>query len=148
MNIAATAFRIEPAEWFVVFHRQAAARWIEWLAMGEFKHVSAFGYCAGVKAWVVVDVQWGGTRVWLGDQAAMLEWSQGCVVLRLARTDAHMGLSSRLGFTCVAAVKHLLGLRCVAATPTQLYRHILRSGGIPIHGQRPAPDPCRPEPAG
>ena len=32
----------EPAEWFVVFHPEASSRRLSALAMGRFKHVSAF----------------------------------------------------------------------------------------------------------
>jgi len=141
---------IEPSEWFVVFHRKSATRWLGIVTPGEFKHVSAFGYCPGVKLWLLYDVQWSATRVMLLDKHAIMRWTDGCDILKIARTKTRMELSSRLGFYCVNAVKHLLGLKCVAATPSALYRHILRNGGIPIHGRGPSPcataDAGRPEP--
>ena len=145
---------IEPSEWFVVFHRRSTLRWLNWLVRGQFKHVSAFGYCAGFRCWLVYDVSWSGTRTpllpanQLG-KAAIMEWTRDCVVLKVTRGSAVPHLSSRLGFTCVNAVKHLLGLRCVAATPTQLYRYILRNGGLSLDECAQHPGPTgRPEPAG
>lgn len=126
---------VEPSEWFVVFHRKSMNRLLSFLAFGEFKHVSAFGYCAGFKAWVVYDVRWSGTSICLMDQSAVIEFTQGCDILKIARTDVKMGPDSRLGLYCVTAIKHLIGLRCVAMTPDQLYRHILRNGGLPIREQ-------------
>lgn len=138
MGEVVPAIRIaEPTEWFVVFHRKSTHRILSFLALGPYKHVSAFAYAPGFKAWVIYDVQWRGTSIRIVDQAALLELTRGLDILKVSRTGAHMGGSSRLGLYCVTAVKHLLGLRCVAATPTQLYRHILRSGGIDIG--RPAP---------
>lgn len=135
---------IEPSEWFVVFHRKGVGRIISALAVGEFKHVSAFGYCAGYKAWLVYDVQWRGTRVFLADKATIMALTDGCNVLKVPRSDRRMGMSSRAGLYCVSAVKHLLGLRCVAATPSQLYRFLLSHGGVPIHGAgQPARDDGR-----
>lgn len=148
MSPADDVFRVEPAEWFVVFHRAGVGPVISALAVGEFKHVSAFGYCAGVRAWLVYDVQWAGTRVWLCDKVAIMEWTKDCAVVQIKRSDAVMGLAARLGLYCVSSVKHLLGLRCVAATPTQLYRHILRNGGILISGtEQSALSARRSEPA-
>jgi hypothetical protein len=135
---------IEPVEWFVVFHRKSMNRLLGWLAMGEFKHVSAFGYCAGFKCWLIYDVTWSGTRIKLlphneFGKAAISLWTQDCYIMKLPRGDAVPHLTSRIGFYCVSAVKHLIGLRCVAATPSQLYRHILHHGGTLVSGPRPAP---------
>jgi hypothetical protein len=135
---------IEPSEWFVVFHRKSVNRILSFLAFGEFKHVSAFGYCPGVKLWLLYEVKLSGTRVMLLDKSAVMAWTEGCDILKIAPTGKRMEFSSRLGFTCVNAVKHLLGLVCVAVTPDQLYRHILRNGGLPIHGRGPSPAAAAP----
>lgn len=136
--MSATIRVVEPNEWFVVFHRRSNSSILSWLAFGEFKHVSAFGYCVGVKLWLVYDVQWVGTRTMLMDEQSILEWTRGCEILKIARTDTRMGLSGRLGLYCVSAIKHLIGLRCVAVTPGQLHRYILRNGGVCIGEQRSA----------
>lgn len=134
---------VEPTEWFVVFRDRSASRLIGALTPGRRKHVSAFGYCPGVKLWLVYDVQLSGTRIMLMAQSEVLAWVGDAELVKIARLGQRMGLSSRLGFTCVTAVKHLLGLRCVAATPDALYRHILRNGGIALSDARhPAPAPA------
>ena len=140
---------IEPAEWFVVFHRKSMNRMLSLLAFGEFKHVSAFGYCAGYKVWLVYDVQWGGTRIWLADKASVMAWSEGCDIVKVARAEGQMAASSRLGLYCVNAIKHLLRLKgglCVALTPAALYRHILRNGGTLVAAGHAPTAPGRSEP--
>lgn len=146
------AMAIEPVEWFVVFHRKSMNRLLGWLAVGEFKHVSAFGYCAGFKCWLIYDVTWSGTRIKLlphneFGKATIGLWTQDCFIMKLPRGDGLPHPTSRIGFTCVNAVKHLLGLGCVAMTPSQLYRHILRNGGLPLDGPaRHSGRTGRPEP--
>lgn len=127
---------IEPGQWFIVFHRTSRSRILSWLSFGELKHVSAFGYCPGLKVWMLYDVQWAGTRIMLVNKDAIMAWTQGCDVVKIDRVNHRMGLSSRFGFYCVNAVKHLLGLKCVAVTPNQLYRHVIRHGGILISEHR------------
>jgi len=135
---------IEPAEWFVVFHVKSATRWLGLITPGRYKHVSAVGYCAGYKAWLLYDVQLSRTRLMLLDKPTVLAWMADCDVVRIAAATRPMGLRCRFGLTCVTAVKHLLGLLCVAPTPTALYRHILRNGGIPI-GRRCSGTSGRPQ---
>jgi hypothetical protein len=128
----------EPDHWFLAFHRSAANRFVEWLACGEFKHISAFAYMPGYKAWLIYDVQMLGTRLQLvpHDEFLGLDWITHASILRVHRGGGRWSLASRLGFYCVPAVKHLLGLRCLALTPDGLYRHILRNGGVCIDGRR------------
>jgi hypothetical protein len=135
---------IEPTEWFIVFHRKSMNRWLSLLAFGEFKHVSAFAYCPGLKVWLIYDVQWSGTRHLLVDIDSIKAWVAGCEVVKIARGTAPMGMSARLGLYCVTAIKHLIRLRCVAPHPDGLYRHILRNGGTSIAGD--AANPGRSEP--
>lgn len=134
----------EPAEWFLVFHRTSTSRLLSFIAFGELKHVSAFGYCAGFDAWIVYDVTWKGTRVRLvrndaAGQQAIIDMTRGCDMLKIAHAGQLPSWSSRIGFYCVSSVKHLLGLRCVAITPTQLYRYLRKTGAMTIceHGSTP-----------
>jgi hypothetical protein len=142
MNITEAGSFVEPSEWFIVFHRKSLNAVLAFLAFGEFKHVSAFGYCPGVKLWLVYDVQWSGTRTILMDTDAITIWTRNCTILKIAHTGKRMGWSCRIGFYCVNAVKHLIGLRCGAVTPDQFYHKILQSGGIVIseYGQSAAAD--------
>ncbi len=54
---------LEPDMWFLIFETRARARWLHWLAMGRFKHVSAIGWLPDQRLWVVYDVSLGRTRV-------------------------------------------------------------------------------------
>ena len=138
---------IEPTEWFVVFNETSANWWLTLLTPGHFKHVSAFGYCHTIKLWLAYDVQLSGTRITLMDKAAVMAWTKDCTILKIARTGQRMGLRHRICFHCVTAIKHLIGLKCVAATPDGLYRHILNHGGILISDpRRAAPAASRSEP--
>jgi hypothetical protein len=126
---------IEPTYWNVVFHpsQTRLARWL----LGEFQHVSAFTYIAGFRAWVLYDNQWGGTRICFYSHGTLLiPYLRDCAVIKFDRRYERFALASRFGFYCVPAIKQLLGLSCVAATPDGLYRHLIRHGGELISGQR------------
>lgn len=140
----------EPAEWWVVFHPTASSRWLSWIAMGHFKHVSAFAYIPGFKAWLLYDVARAGTRLMLlpaddNGKAELVRYTRGCEIVKMTRRP---GASIwRFGFFCTTSICHLLGLKCVAA-PDSLWRLCLRNGGQPIGRQRStdADTPCRSEP--
>lgn len=139
----------EPNEWFIAFHRECNSRILSFLSFGEFKHVSAFGYCPGLKVWLVYDVTW--PRTWLrvlahdaGGAAALAEWAKNCEIVKLAPQGHTPRLRARVGFFCVPAIINLLGLRCVAVTPGQLYRHILRLGGQSISAATSPSTPATP----
>lgn len=136
MEIGARPDAIEPTEWFVVFHPKSSNRILSWLAAGRFKHVSAVGYLPGFRAWLVCEAAWGGLHVRLYGHDAMCrmfaEYSRDCAVVKIARKTMAMRLSSRIGFYCVPAVKHLIGLRCGALRPDALLRCCLRNGGTLI----------------
>lgn len=146
MNDVTLPCAIEPDEWFVVFHPHAINRWLSLLACGHFKHVSAFAYCPGIKAWLLYDAQWSGLRLILFPHAtaaaALVKYTAGCAIVKAPRRSRPMGLVSRLGFFCVPAVKHLLGVRCPIMRPDALYRHLLRNGGTRIDDKNPV-DPGR-----
>jgi hypothetical protein len=119
---------IEPTYWNVVFHpsQSRAARFF----LGRFQHVSAFSYVPGVHAWILYDCQWGGTRIaFVPHLPLLVAYTRGCTVIKFDRLYNRFALSSRLGFYCVPAIKQLLGLSCVAATPDGLYRHLVKHGG-------------------
>jgi hypothetical protein len=130
---------VEPVEWFVVFHTQSSIRWLSFLACGKFKHVSAFGYYPGFKAWLVYDVAMGGTSLIMLSheraKAVLPVYTNDCTVVKIARNAAPVGLSlaSRLLFHCTPAIGNLVGLPCVATNPNHLYRHLLRNGGVIVY---------------
>jgi hypothetical protein len=62
-------------------------------------------------------------------------YTKDCAVIKFYRQHQHLDLIGRIGFYCVPAIKQLLGLPCVAATPDALYRHLIKHGGVQIHGR-------------
>jgi hypothetical protein len=125
---------IEPTYWNVVFHPSETR--LNRILLGRFRHVSAFTYVPGVSAWILYDCQWGGVRVMLIPRiTALVAYTRGCTVIKFDRRYQNFALASRFGFYCVPAIKQLLGLSCVAATPDGLYRHLIRHGGELISGQ-------------
>ena len=121
----------------MVFHPSQTR--LDRLLLGRFRHVSAFTYIPGVAAWVMVDCQWGGMRIaFIPRLAVLIAYTSGCTVVKFDRRYQRFALASRFGFYCVPAIKQLLGLSCVAATPDALYRHLIRHGGELISGQRVA----------
>ena len=126
---------IEPDYWNVVFHPSEGI--LPRLVLGCFQHVSAFTYIPGTGAWLLYDCQWGGVRLALIPRLNVLvAYTRDCAVIKFDRRYQPFALASRWGFYCVPAIKQLLGLSCVAATPDGLYRHLIRHGGELISGQR------------
>jgi hypothetical protein len=139
---------IEPDTWNVVFHPSATRLGRR---LGRFKHVSAFAYVPGFRAWLICDVQWSGLRLCLfSHEAAMrlfTHYTADCTLVMFTRQHHPMMLASRLGFYCVPAVKCLLGLSCVAVTPDGLYRYLVKHGGCVLGARgNTAAAAARPEP--
>jgi hypothetical protein len=129
---------IEPDYWNLVFHPSASR--LARLLLGRFQHVSAFTYVPGYHGWILYDVQWRGVRIMvLPRVAALVNYTRGCAVIKFTRRYDRMPLYSRFGFYCVPAIKHLIGLSCVAAFPDALYRAVIANGGEVIsEPERPA----------
>lgn len=139
---------VEPDTWNVCFHRTAASRLWGWLACGKYKHVSAFAFIPGSRHWLLYDVHFEGTRLAiLPDTPAAFQVIEAiisdCDVIRITRQTGRAHFV-RLGFWCVPAVKHLLGLRSSALRPDALFRHLLRDGGEIIGQAGSAANPARP----
>jgi hypothetical protein len=121
----------EPSYWNVVFH--PSERRLARLLLGRFQHVSAFAYVPGFRVWVIYDCQWGGTRIsFVSHGTLLIPFIRNCSIVKVDRVYKPMVLASRFvffGFYCVPAIKQLLGLSCVAATPDGLYRHLINNGG-------------------
>jgi len=137
MTLTETHGGVEPAEWFLVFHPRSDSTWRDILTPGWAKHVSAFGYVAGRAVWVLHDSNWSGIQVIVyshdGMKAAFAAMvAAGCRVVKVARGNTPMEWRSRLGLWCTIAVKHIILCRSIALTPTGLYHHVLRNGGMRI----------------
>ena len=133
---------IEPTEWNVVFHTKTQWWWLRWV--GKFKHVSAFAYVPGFRAWLVYDTQLSGTRLMLlanGDnaRATLKAYTTGCEIVTMARQGQSMGIFNRFGYYCVPSVKHLIGLKSTAILPDRLFADCLRSGQLIVKPKDAAP---------
>lgn len=123
----------EPARWTVVFHRTASNWFFSAIAMGEFKHVSAFSWVPSLMVWVIYDVSFERTKIEIlpdteESKARLAQIIRGnCIVTMNVRHDAvPLG---RFGFFCTSAIKHLLGLRGGALRPDSLFRLCVANGG-------------------
>ena len=134
----------EITEWFLAFYPTCRSRFWERVTPGRFKHVRAFAWSEGVRVWVFYDVWlFGGTRITLapagpiGDEAVG-KYVSGAHVLKLTKfPDRKPGLSARLGFWCVTAMRHLVNLPGGALLPDTLWRDCLRNGAQVIIDGRP-----------
>lgn len=140
----------EAEQWFVCFDPRASW-WVRWLAWGRFNHVRAFAIVPRARIWLFFDVTLGGLTIRAArDQSPEADalingWSEGCEIVHI-RTLHGAGLPMPPLFSCVTAVKHLIGLRGGALRPDALYRHCLANGGrvLDEQGCAGAADPAQP----
>lgn len=127
----------EPQVWTLCFSHKASTRLRSFLAFGAHKHVRAYAYLPGMKAWLFYDVHLGGKTVAVvldGDAAMAVigEWMMDADLLRIRRDPRPVG-PPVFGW-CVPAIKHLIGSRSCALRPSALYRWCLSHGGEPFDG--------------
>lgn len=124
---------VEPQRWTLVFHRSAQNWVFSLIALGHFKHVSAFAWLPELKVWLVYDVTFRRTRlVVLPDtqesKSLICDVIRGnALVSMTVRHDAFPIM--RLGLFCTTAIKHLIGLRSGALRPDALFRLCVAEGG-------------------
>lgn len=117
--------------WHVFFCKTAGPFGI--LARGGFGHVMAAGYDPEHKLWIFFNPTRTGTLIEAlpeGPACAALycywcEISNPRILRVVARTDRFMVPPM---FSCVAAIKALLGVRCRALLPRGLYRDLVAKG--------------------
>lgn len=134
---APAPFACEPQVWTLCFSRKASTRLRSLVAFGRYKHVRAYAYLPGMKAWLFYDVHLGGTTLAVvpdGDVALAVigEWMLDADLVRIRHGNS-IGFPLP-GFWCVPAMKHLIGSRSCALRPSALYRWCLRHGGEPFDG--------------
>lgn len=128
---------IEPELWNVVFHRDIKYWWHH-LLPGPFKHVFAYAFVPELDLFVIYDVWKQRTRLVLLPHCqraidGISDMTTNAEVVKF-RASIAPGIPFA-AFSCVSAIKHLLGIRSVAiATPTGLFRHLIKLGGVP-HGR-------------
>lgn len=127
---------LKPAEamrWTVVFHREAENWLFSLIAMGRFKHVSAFAWVPECAVWLHYDVGFRRTRIIVLPDTAESKAYLGqlitgnAIVTMPVRGDAVP--LARFGLLCTTAIKHLIGLSCSALRPDALFASCLRHGG-------------------
>jgi hypothetical protein len=131
---------IEPDTWTLAFHRTTPHWWVRLLAVGRFKHVSAFAWVAPYGMWIYYDIRLAGTQIiLLPDSETATAW----LVAQTEDADLVQMPTSRnipnpriqlSPFSCVSAIRHLIGIRS-GALPSSLYRACLAHGGVLIHGR-------------
>ena len=124
-----------PAEilnWNVLFLRGNREHWWDWLTPPEWRHVCAYGY-AGNGQWVVYDVADIRSRICVLSDLQFDHWLnhyEGRIkaVVQIP-TGQGGGISARLGFWCVTAIKHLVALPSSALRPKALFRDLKKHNG-------------------
>lgn len=144
------AYGIEARRWTVVFHRKAENRFFSLIAMGHFKHVSAFAFIPELGLWTIYDVGFRRTRlIHLADtdeaKTILAYIVKGNCTVTVETGDASLPLM-RAGLFCTTAIKHLIGARSSALRPDRLFRHLVAQGGVVRDdGSEGTGNPCRPQ---
>lgn len=120
-----------PERWLLIFETKCGWRW-RWIIPGRFKHVFAVGYVADIDTWMVYSVEREGTKIAAFRPGKDFEhWLAGVIpragVLKVTACSTPVRMPW-FTFWCVPAVRHLLGLRCGALWPDQLWRYCLANG--------------------
>lgn len=135
----------EVRTWLVVFlDTDNPTRWWHRFMRPGYRHCLAFGFDG--RSWIQVDCLFNLLDIRSYAEAEMslvLEALAGyrARILVLERTVVSRPLLG-LPVYCVSTVKHLLGLRCWALTPWQLYRALEKRGArrIDLTGETPHDD--------
>ena len=147
------ALGIEARRWTVVFHRKAENRIFNLIAMGHFKHVSAFAFIPELGIWTIYDVGFRRTRlIHLADtdhaKTILGEIIRGNCTVTVEARDDYLPLF-RAGMFCTIAIKHLIGSRSSALRCDRLFRDLVAQGGVVRDdADRYPEDSRRPEPCG
>lgn len=123
----------EVASWYVAFHAHCRNGWVRRLVPGRFKHVSLIGTVPAMKAWVWLEVHFGGTRVAVypdteSGRQAIADRLGDHALLAMPAREGGAGMVCRAGLTCVSMVAHTLGLGRGALFPDGLWRKCLAHG--------------------
>lgn len=129
--------QVLPIVWQVCFMGvERISPWDWFLPLG-FRHTFLLGYLPGTDWWLCYDVLFFKTEISLvsGDKAGFLlnkAHLEGAVLNWNVAGFVKPDWRPRFGFWCVPAVKHVLGVRCVAMTPKGLHDYLLRNGAKPL----------------
>ncbi len=125
---------IEP-NWNLLFSKKRGRWWVRLLACGRYNHVKAIAYLPALRAWLLYDVKFNGTRLLLvreddpGSHAHLQLYLEGCDLVAMPRLPIPKRFAPQVGFWCTIAMKHLVGVRPVALRPDRLWRDSIAAGG-------------------
>ena len=122
----------EPTQWAVCFTQKCATAWLEWIPVGKYKHVRAFGCVPHINTWIFFDPALNRTSIKIarGDAARVLisEFVHEADVILMPARD-RSSLRPRIFGWCVPQVAHLLGLPSSALRPDRLFADCLQYAG-------------------
>jgi hypothetical protein len=127
---------IEP-NWTLLFSKKRGRWWVRLLACGRYHHVKAIAYLPKLRAWLLYDVKFNGTRLMLAPEddpatpAFVLKYLDDCDLVAMPRLPIPRRIAPHPGFWCTLAIKHLVGIRTSALRPDPLWRNSLAAGGRP-----------------
>lgn len=124
------------AAWNVVFMENPERHWWDIFTTTGFRHVCAFGYATDHDLWVIVNPTHGLMSISVLNDQGFDAWRLAAHPYVTTILNIPVGLATthrnRIGHTCVAAIKQLLGLPSGAFTPFGLYRHMLASNATTV----------------
>lgn len=128
---------MEPKVWFICFGGMKQLSPWDWFLRPGYRHAFMLGYVPAAGIWIRYEVLFHRTEISLiSSQVADLlltaaQGEGGVLTWRVGEAKApSWGL--RFGLWCVPAIKHVLGVRCVALTPRGLHQWLLRNGAQPL----------------
>lgn len=125
---------VQPNMWFLIFTERRDSWWLNLLAMGRFKHVMAIGRISDQSLWVLYEVSLRRTRIAVlpdcpGSDEMIHNLRVGNVTLTM-KPGAERLPWARIGFWCVPAIAHLIGLKAQPLRPDALFRACLAEGAV------------------
>lgn len=128
---------LAPKLWWVCFVGMKKLTPWDWLLSPGYRHAFLLGYLPDAQMWLRYEVLFHRTEISLvsGDIAGRLlslAMTEGGVLSWPAGEWQRPTWGLRFGLWCVPAIKHVLGVRCVALTPEALHDWLLRNGGKPL----------------
>lgn len=130
-----------PMLWQVCFCKRHRAHWVDHFLAPGFRHVFLLGYVVAADAWLLYDLRRDVTEIAIvsRERAARLlgmAFAEGTVLAfeALPPPKRRGAGAYRLGFWCSRAIAHVLGVRCVAATPKRLHDYLLKIGAQKLRG--------------
>lgn len=132
MGAPVEALADTPTTWVLVFRRTTTKWWLR--PLPRYKHVAAYAYVPGARLWLFYEVGTTPTSIVAlkdGQHLAMMAAfiADADLVAMRRNPVARVRLVRRLAFTCVTAMRDLIGLDSGAFFPSGLWRDCLRAGG-------------------